>query len=130
MNITFYILEDVDFTRAQSYLCNLIEKQYARDKKIYIHTSSLDDAKLLDDALWTYRVDSFLPHHLRAIDTPISSPIEIGCENIPDNLSQFSELIEIVSPDANKQAEARERYKYYRQQGFSISTHKLKTSDL
>jgi DNA polymerase-3 subunit chi len=130
MNITFYILEDVDLLRAQSYLCNKIETIYARDKNIYIHTSSLDEAKLLDDALWTYRADSFIPHHIRAVDESTSSPIEIGFNPMPDNHSQFSDIIEIVAPDATKQAEARERYKQYRQKGFSITTHKLKASDL
>lgn len=130
MNITFYILEDVDIAKAQAFLCNAIEKHYARDKKIYVHTSSLDEAKLLDDALWTYRADSFIPHHIRAMDESISSPIEIGFSNIPDHLASFTDVIDIVSPETSKQAQARERYKQFRQKGFSITTHKLKASDL
>ena len=130
MTITFYILEDVDTTRANLFLCDLIEKKYAPDKHIYIHTATEQEAKTLDELLWTHRVHSFIPHHISGDNSIRSSPIEIGFQAIPENLSKFNEIIEFVPSDSEKQAQARERYKYYRQKGFNITTHKLKTSDL
>jgi len=44
---------------------------------------------------------------------------------IPDNFSTFKRLIEIVSQDEENINAARSRYRWYKDRGYSIATHKL-----
>ena len=44
---------------------------------------------------------------------------------IPDNFSAFKRVIEIVSQDEENISAARNRYRWYKDRGYSIATHKL-----
>ena len=44
---------------------------------------------------------------------------------IPDNFSAFKRVIEIVSQDEENINAARGRYRWYKDRGYSIATHKL-----
>ena len=44
---------------------------------------------------------------------------------IPDNFSAFKRLIEVVSQDEKNINAARSRYRWYKDRGYSIATHKL-----
>ena len=44
---------------------------------------------------------------------------------VPDNFSAFKRVIEIVSREKANVDAARERYRWYRDRGYYISTHKL-----
>ena len=44
---------------------------------------------------------------------------------IPDNFSTFKRVIEIVSQDEENINAARSRYRWYKDRGYSIATHKL-----
>ena len=140
--IDFYILEQATKPSSLRFACQLIEKAYQNQQQIYIHTASKDEASQLDTLLWTYRDDSFLPHHLYVPNDDLPPAIQIGYEEAPAhhqdtcfNLSQevpvfykqFNRVIEIVFSDPHVQQLARERYRYYRDQGNEMNTHKIKT---
>jgi DNA polymerase-3 subunit chi len=44
---------------------------------------------------------------------------------IPDSFSTFKRVIEIVSQDEENISAARNRYRWYKDRGYSIATHKL-----
>ncbi len=44
---------------------------------------------------------------------------------IPDNFSAFKRVIEIVSQDKNNISAARNKYRWYKDRGYLIATHKL-----
>ena len=48
---------------------------------------------------------------------------------IPDNFSAFKRVIEIVGRDEENIGAARDRYRWYKDRGYSIATHKLQTLD-
>lgn len=135
--IDFYILNQADEQNALIFSCQLIEKLYCEQQRIYIHTLSLQKAEYFEDLLWTYKEGSFIPHQLYRANTEKSAPIQIGCHAFPQqsfdiliNLSpefpsvKFPHIIEIVFSDTNMQQLARERYRQYRDQGFEINTYK------
>lgn len=141
--IDFYILHEEGQTARLTFACRLIEKAYHNRHKIYIHTENQEDAYALDECLWTYRDDSFIPHHLVGDGPDPAPPVQIGFENKPEkqrdiliNLSlkvpefytEFARVIELVSSDEAIQVISREHYRTYRTNGFSITTHKLTTS--
>jgi DNA polymerase-3 subunit chi len=140
--IDFYILPEENANSHLLFICRLIEKAYRQRHRIYIHTENKTDAHKLDEMLWTYRDDSFLPHNLYGEGPDPAPPIQIGINAVPEqhrdillNFSQqipachaqFARLLEIIPHETMAQAAGRERYRFYREQGFEINTHKLQT---
>jgi DNA polymerase-3 subunit chi len=140
--IDFYLIQDKNPKARLDFACRLIEKAYKSRHRIYIHTENQADAHTLDELLWTFREDSFLPHNLLGDGPEPAPPIQIGYQIKPDkqrdiliNLSQgvpefytqFSRVIELVSTDETIQTVCREHYRMYRANGFDITTHKLST---
>jgi DNA polymerase-3 subunit chi len=143
--IDFYVIEQASSEQSLLFACKLIEKAYTDKQVIYIHTESIEAAEYMDDLLWSFRDDSFLPHTL--VDTKHNDlpPILIGYEQapethqsvlvnlakqVPEFYNQYQRIIEIVFSDPDVQQLARERYKHYRDQGHDIHTHKLKANDI
>lgn len=140
--IDFYILADANASSRLAFACRLIEKAYQNQHRVYIHTEDEPMAHQLDELLWTYRDDSFIPHHLHGEGPDPAPPIQIGFAaapikqrdllinlslSIPEHYAQFNRIIEIVSHETTVQETAREHYRYYRGYGFEITTHKLQS---
>jgi DNA polymerase-3 subunit chi len=136
--VDFYILEGSK-QRAMLFVCELTQTYFQEKKPIYIYTDSQNTAELLDNLLWTYRDDSFLPHGMDEDNR--SLPIRIGYGDIaahhhgllinlhpeiPPQFQQFNHIIEIVFSDPLVQQLARNRYKQYREKGIELTTHKQK----
>ncbi len=138
----FYIIEESQGNARLRLTCRLIEKAYKNRHRIYVHADTQNTAHQLDEMLWTYREDSFLPHNLYGDGPEPAPPIQIGFAVTPDkqrdiliNLSltvpafypQFARVLEVISNDAEIQAAGREHYKQYRADGHPINIHKLQT---
>lgn len=141
IKVDFYVLEASQH-KSLYFACQLLEKIYQQQQRAYVHFNSLEEAQRLDELLWTYRDDSFLPHNLYHETDDCPPPIQLGFKDMPVhqqnvlfNLSvsipafyqKFNQVIEIVFSDPLVQQWARERYRQYRDQGCEITTHKLNT---
>lgn len=140
--IDFYLLPESSEKARLHFACRLIEKAYKHQHRIYIHVENEQEAHLLDELLWTFRDDSFLPHNLYGEGPDPAPPIQIGYnvvpekqrdilinlnKTIPEFYAQFARVLELVPEDPIIQANAREHYRLYRAKGHEISTHKLQT---
>lgn len=140
--IDFYILSEG--SRLQ-LACLLIDKAYKNQHRVYIHTENQQDAHQLDELLWTFRDESFIPHNLYGEGPEPAPPIQIGFNltpekhrdilinlspTIPEFFQQFNRVLELVANDAHEQEIARDRFRQYRSQGFEIKTHKLNLDNL
>lgn len=138
--IDFYILQESDVKTRLDFTCRLTEKAYKNRHRIYIHTEHQADTHMLDELLWTYREDSFLPHNLVGDGPEPAPPIQIGFQLkpekqrdilinlstiIPEFYTQFARVIEIVSSNETIQTISREHYRTYRTNGFEITTHNI-----
>lgn len=138
--IDFYILSENATDAHFKLACRLVEKAYKNQHRIYIHTANQTDTHRMDELLWTYRDDSFLPHNIYGDGPDPAPPIQIGFAVTPDkhrdiliNLSstipefytQFIRVLEVVENNPTIQERARENYKIYRAKNYSITTHKL-----
>ncbi len=143
--IDFYILSEGNANSRLLLACRLIEKAYKNRHRVYIHMQDESAAHQLDEMLWTYRDDSFLPHNLYGDGSEPAPPIQIGFSITPEkqrdiliNLSNrapafynhFNRVIELIPNDPDIQAQGRENYRFYRAQGYDITTHKLQTVEL
>lgn len=145
MKVDFYILEAASGQKSLFFACQLIEKLYAEQKQVFVHTNSREEAERFNTLLWTYRDDSFVPHQVYQEENDTPAPIQIGIgggpikpvdvlvnlnQQIPAFYQQFSHVIEIVFSDPHVQQLARERYKQYRDQGCDMNTIKLKAHEM
>ena len=143
--IDFYILSETTEKAGLLFACRLIEKAYKQNFSIYIHTQQAASAYALDELLWTYRDDSFLPHNLLGEELNPPPPIQIGfasapqkprdilinlSEEVPVFYSQFSRVLELVINTPDEQQKGRLRYRVYREAQHAIQTHKLESIEV
>lgn len=137
--VDFYVLPANGMSREQ-LACRLTEKAWNKQHHIYIHTGSVQEAQRIDDLLWTFNQDSFLPHNLVTDAASVTAPIRIGYEEAPDmecdvliNLShevpaffsRFMRIAELVDQNKNTRNQARERFRFYRERGYPLDSHEL-----
>jgi DNA polymerase-3 subunit chi len=138
--IDFYILADSTESAHRQLICRLVEKAYQQKHQVYIQTQNQREAEQLNQLLWTYRDDSFIPHNLYGETLKPLPPIQIGFNQNPEdhrdillNLSddvpsfypQFSRILEVVSGDPVQQSKARDRFRFYRENNCEMTTHKI-----
>jgi DNA polymerase-3 subunit chi len=125
-----------------AFTCRLIEKIYRLGHQVYVHASDQDEATRLDDLLWTYRADRFIPHEL--LDKETTAPVRIGCGeqpadhqeilvnlsgSVPEFFSRFDRVAEVVPLDENSRQAARENYKFYKDRGYPLQYHQMTQRD-
>jgi DNA polymerase III subunit chi len=121
------------------FTCRLIEKIYRKGLQVYIHAMSEEQATELDDLLWSFRSDRFIPHTLAS--NPDEAPIKIGCSgepeehqevlinlaaDVPDFFSRFDRVAEIVPLGEERRVSARQNYRFYKDRGYSLQYHQIK----
>ena len=137
--VDFYLLKQSGLQHRHSFACRLAEKAYRLDNTVHIHTVSQSEAERLNDLLWTFRDDSFVPHELlNQPNSPHQSPVTIAygdenieprdllinlCNAIPPFAEAFPRVAELVTSDEDWKQESRKRFLAYRDQGHTLETH-------
>ena len=120
--------------------CQLAGKAFTHGLKVTVFCTDTDAAQRFDRMLWMTPSIGFVPHC--APDDPLAAetPVIVDCRgesllndevllNLraewPPFFSRFQRLIEIVSLDERDRAQARERFRFYRDRGYEIRTHDL-----
>ncbi len=125
----------------ESLACELAADAWRLGKKVLIACETEQQALNLDEALWQREPEQFVPHNLSGEITNYATPIEIswvGKRNsqrrdllislqtsVPDFAQSFNHIIDFVPADETRKAQARERYKQYRQLGWQLSTEQV-----
>lgn len=136
--IDFYILPGAEPRATELFTCRLVEKAYGQDHRIFIRAIDGQQAASLDELLWTFRQGSFLPHGLArgAADEPILIGDEVPDEprhhllinlggDLPPQWERFQRLAEVVDQRPGLIDQARQRFRQYRDSGYSPHYHKL-----
>lgn len=125
------------------FACRLCAKAVAQKMRVNVYAPDTKLAERFDHLLWQTPATGFIPHcraeALLAADTPVlihTSGGELLHDTLLINLdgawppffSRFQRLIEIVSGDTHDSATARDRYRFYRDRGYDISTHDMGSS--
>jgi DNA polymerase-3 subunit chi len=140
--VDFHILEDADYNQSLQFACAQIEKAHANNETVHVHTRTREEAEHLDDLLWSFRDDAFVPHQLFDANENDYAPVTIGyshthakqdvlinlCDVVPDFFSDYTRIIEIIYSDSEIQQLGRERYKQYRSHACDLNTHKIKVN--
>ena len=138
--IDFYVLPGQQDNGRTLLACRLADKAYSLGHTVYLLAASEAQAAALDDLLWTFRQDSFIPHERYPLAGAESSPVLVGAvlpvavnarvlinftEALPEGFEQFERVVELVDQHPDVLAQSRERFRQYRERGFTPETHKL-----
>ena len=139
--VDFYLLAQPGEPSRHAFACRLAEKAYRLDNTVHIHANSGDDARRIDELLWTFRDGSFLPHHLLGSDrNELPSPVTVGsgehyagtrdllinlCDEVPEFAGAFPRVAELVTSDEECKQLSRKRFACYRDQGHTLDTHNV-----
>jgi DNA polymerase III subunit chi len=120
--------------------CLLSAKACGQGLKVFVCCADPETAHRFDRMLWTTPPIGFTPHCASGDPLAPVTPVIVDHEGTtpphdevllnlrgewPPFFSRFQRLIEIVGLDDGDRAEARNRFRYYRDAGYEIRTHDL-----
>jgi DNA polymerase-3 subunit chi len=138
--VDFYLLDYSTEGGRDTAVCKLAHKAFRLGHHIYILTADDNDTQRLNQLLWTFHAGSFIPHGINTHSEDTGFPILIGKEEpptafddvlitlaprVPDCFSRFQRVAEVVNGDEDDKARGRERFRFYRDRGYMLQTHKL-----
>jgi DNA polymerase-3 subunit chi len=134
--IDFY----VDVEDRLAFACRLAGKALQQSVRVLIYAPAAEVADRIDRMLWLSPPTGFVPHcmahHALAAETPVliarshdDLPHDELLLNLHDDwpapFARFQRLAEVVSQDEDDRQRARARFKFYRDRGYQIQTHRI-----
>ena len=140
--VDFYILKEAGPDARLVVAARIAEKAMLQSRHVYINTADEDQSRRLDELLWTFSQNSFVPHRIIDADSgpACAEPVLIGadvalsepCEvminlavTVPEFFSRYERVAEIVDADSGRRDAGRSRYKYYRDRGYELKSHNI-----
>lgn len=117
-----------------------LQRAWDERHTVLVYVPDAEQATRLDRLLWTQPALSFLPHcradSALAGETPVlltdrlDDTARANCllnlsNELPPGFSRFEHLVEIVSTDDTDRLPARERFKLYRDRGYTIENRDI-----
>ncbi|HKR76146.1 MAG TPA: DNA polymerase III subunit chi [Rhodanobacter sp.] len=135
----FYLIDKPRFREQPLLLvCELAKRAFAAQQPTLILTRDHAQAEALDELLWAFDEDAFIPHQLAGddddadtavlivppgVDTP-DRPLLINLrEHCPD--AHCERVLEVVAADPAERDGSRERWREYQRRGFGIAKHDM-----
>ena len=132
----FYLIDKPRFRQQPLLLvCELARKAYASDQPTLILARDMAQAETLDDLLWAFDPDDYLPHQIAGLDEDddaapvLIAPPELDVPlrplliNLRDAAPQgaFERVLEVVPADPAARGPLRARWKHYQALGFALN---------
>lgn len=136
----FYLIQKPRFRKEPLLLvCELARKAQAAGMPTLIFARDAAQAEQLDDLLWSFDPDAFIPHQIAGADSDedeadvlIAAPdAEAAMRplviNLRDDPAQgaFERVLEVVPADESARGPLRERWKHYQARGFEMKKHDM-----
>jgi DNA polymerase-3 subunit chi len=122
-----------------AYVCRLVRKARAAGSNIVLRTRDRAELQQLDQALWTFSEQDFLPHVAAGDPLAAQTPIILSASDddelphhqvlinlsgqTPAHFARFERMLEIVAADEADRAAGRDRYRFYKERGYPLSHH-------
>jgi len=137
----FYLLKDENIKSVEQDTCSALYHAclqasyfYRQNQRVYIYTEDQQHAEQVDEMLWAFDSDSFVPHNLVGEGPKQGAIVEIGFQapqgrrpvlinlsaTTPNFANQFQFIVDFVPSDETRKQQARERFKTCRQWGFKV----------
>ena len=135
--VDFYVLQNERQSEGQ-VACWLALKAWSAGQRVAVRTSGETEARTLDELMWDFPEQRFLPHE-RGADS--SAPIAIGTvsdhfgsdRKVLINLDaspvtdtgELDRILEIVPANETHRLASREKFRHYRKLGIDPDHHQL-----
>ncbi len=136
----FYLIAKPRFREQPLLLvCELARKAVHAGQPLLVLAASAAQAEALDDLLWSFDPDEYLPHQIAGMDEdedevevliapPEASPalralvLNLRDEPVPPG---FERVLEVVPADESARAPLRARWKHYQSLGLELAKHDM-----
>lgn len=131
----FYLIAKPRFLEQPLLLvCELAKKAFASQQPTLILVRDLEQAEAVDELLWAFDEDSFIPHQLAGDDDDVNTAVlivppgvETAARPLVINLREscatgpFERVLEVVPADSAERDGSRLRWRDYLQRGCEVS---------
>ena len=136
----FYLIDKPRFREQPLLLvCELAKRGYAANLSILVLARDAAQAEALDDLMWSFDPDEYLPHQIAGMDegdddTPIlvaTPQMDVPSRALLINLrdaapaGSFQRVLEVVPADPAARGPLRERWKHYQALGFELNKYDM-----
>ena len=139
MRADFYLIAKPRF-RAEPLrlVCELARKAHDAGQWTLVLARDRAQAEALDDLLWAFDEDAYIPHQLAGdeeddltpvliappdVDAPLR-PLLLNLRDAPVD-GAFDRVLEVVPADESAREPLRERWKQYKARGFEVNKHDM-----
>lgn len=136
--VGFYVIQATEPGKRLEVATRLADKAFQRGHRIFINAVDEQQARSLDELLWSFRPSSFMPHGLHGQEHSDTIAIGWGQEpnnhndllinlqlDIPPFFSRFSRVAEVVTQDPASLEALRASWKFYQSRGYELEKHDL-----
>ena len=143
-SVSFYQVAGKDVAKKRQIACRLAAQGFSLGEKLFILTSNEEESQQIDELLWHYPTNRFVPHAVNNGNEAksASTTVRIYHETPADNqyllinltanqitnLGRFRRIFEVALENERDAANAREEH--YRKLGCVIETHKISPARL
>tara|TARA_R100000750_G_C2331499_1_gene90299 strand:- start:214 stop:633 length:420 start_codon:yes stop_codon:yes gene_type:complete len=135
--VTFYLSSKVGDGVRQALAWRIADKALKQGRQVYVHCQNEAHARQVDAQFWQSPATGFLPH---ALGREGQAPVLLGfgddpghhhdvlinlTDQVPDFSSRFQRVAEMISGADSERQQGRERFRFYRDRGFPVTTHEL-----
>lgn len=139
--VDFYVLPGDTEQDRERFACRLADKAYRLGHRVFIHTASEQQTRQLDELLWTFQQNSFVPHCIYQDADDIPPPVVLAHDaephaghqvlinlsgDVPLFFSRFERVAELINADNSTRERGRGRYTFYKERGYALRTHEIK----
>lgn len=136
--VDFYLLSNIDEKTKLRFACIVAERAVNEGLNVFVHTKNEAFAKDLDELMWVFKDDSFLPHSIAGQSNAEHADIVIGNvatgviekdlminidSEYPPKTESFTRVAEIVLSTEKKAG--RIKYRNYQDNGIKPFHHDL-----
>ena len=135
----FYLIDKPRFRDDPLLLvCELVKKAYAAEQPTLILARSPEQADALDEKLWEFDNEAFIPHQIAGdaddeiTAVVIAPPGVVAADrplvvNLRDECAPgaYERVLEVVAADPAEREGSRVRWSEYRRRGFEVNKHDM-----
>lgn len=141
--VDFYLLPSAQPLDALDFTCKLLDKAWRLGHRAWVVCATAEQCQALDERLWRFRAEAFVPHAPQADDPHAPVVLATGvpatearghalhdllvnlAEGLPQGHEGFARVAEIVPDEPALRQAARERFRFYRERGYALQNHRL-----
>ncbi|HEY5611978.1 MAG TPA: DNA polymerase III subunit chi [Lysobacter sp.] len=135
----FYLIQKARFREEPLLLvCELARKAFDANLSTLVLARDADQAEQLDDLLWSFDEDAYIPHQLAGDDEDELAPVLIAGPDVDTPMralvinlrdaavqGNVERVLEVVPADDGARGPLRERWKQYQVRGFDLKKHDM-----